>query len=65
VTARGYPRVFRFVSVQDNDVEVDIREGGCNDSVWMDMALVSAIWKVQFLQPVLMWLIEFRFVYIA
>lgn len=45
--------MFRFVSVQDNDVEVDVTEAGSKDRIWMDMAFMSAICKVQVLQPVL------------
>ena len=52
MTARGYPRVFRFVSVRDNDVEVDIREAGSKDRIWTDMGLMSAMCKVHVLQPV-------------
>jgi len=59
VTARAYPRVFRFVSVRDNDIEVDFREAGSKDRMWMDMAVMPPICKVQVLQPVLMWVIEF------
>jgi hypothetical protein len=51
MTACGYPRV--FFSVRYKDVEVYIREARSKDRKWMDVALMSAICKVQVLQPVL------------
>lgn len=58
MTVRDYPRALGFVSVRDNDVEVDIREAGSEDRIWMDMTVMSPICKVQVQQPVLMWVIE-------